>query len=99
MRSATHSRLGAGGPEAALDEIGGRAVAGSAIVVLRALPRVVRQAEFGHRRSDGASLATSMSPRFIGPLLRTVNTVVGGVDAAEFAIAQLAAAGLRLMWS
>ncbi|COX04291.1 Uncharacterised protein [Mycobacterium tuberculosis] len=64
MRSATHSRLGAGGPKRRWTRSAGRAVAGSAIVVLRALPRVVPDRPSLVISRSTVHLATSMPSRF-----------------------------------
>ena len=56
VRSATHSRFGAGSPNRCWTRSAGRTAAGSAIVVLRVLPRVAPdRPKFGHQPLDGAA--------------------------------------------
>ncbi len=105
VRSATHSRLGAGGPKRRWTRPAGRAVAGSAIVVLAGLCR---------GWSDCARVWSTAVRRCIWPprmpsrfrvshFAGTVNTVVGGVDAADVPLSLPSRSsrrlGSRLMWS
>ncbi len=89
--------------EAALDGSAGGLLAGSAIVVLRALPWVVPDRPVGHPAFDGAS-SHLRCPHGSG-LSHTLGTISHrswrrgrGDVLLDFAIAR-SQAGLQLMWS